>query len=111
MKPQKVLLDGKTEASTLLFVHDGKRARNLLLEQHREEEELRQSQTLEKKHKEFIDFVLQEWAAEIPTEAAVTLEFMNQSDKDSIYKYAKAEEISELMEDAYPIVTIESLNN
>ena len=45
--------------------------------------------------------MLKDWAAEIATEAAITLEFMDQADRDSIYKYAKAEEISELMEDAY----------
>ena len=45
-------------------------------------------------------------AAEIATEAQVTLEFMDQKERDSITSsicnFAKAEEISELMEDAYP---------
>ena len=101
MKPNKILQDGKTEASALLFAHDNQRAQQILLDSHTEQEELRQSEKLEKQHTEFIDFVLKDWAAEIATEAAITLEFMDQADRDSIYKYAKAEEISELMEDAY----------
>ena len=44
--------------------------------------------------------------AEMNTESAITLEFMESSDRDSftssIYNFAKSEEISELMEDAYP---------
>ena len=42
------------------------------------------------------------------TEQAVTLEFMDQTDIDSIYKYAKAEEISELMEEVYQVNTAET---
>ena len=34
MKPQKNLLDGRTEASVLLFAHDGKKAQEILLGQY-----------------------------------------------------------------------------
>ena len=60
-------------------------------------------------HKRFIDYVIKDWQTEILTESAVTLEFLDQGERDSIYKYAKAEEISDLMEDAH-IVTNTSLN-
>ena len=47
--------------------------------------------------------------AEITTETSVTLEFMDQSERESITSsicnFAKAEEIEELIEDAYPAAT------
>ena len=52
--------------------------------------------------------MLDDWAKEMATEQAVTLEFMNQTDRDSIYKYAKAEEISELMEEVYQVNNAET---
>ena len=60
---------------------------------------------------EFIDFVLQDWAAEITTESAITVEFMDPSDRDSISKYSKLEVISELMDGAYPGSMRESFIN
>ena len=45
------------------------------------------------------------------TETSVTLEFMDRSERDSITSsicnFAKAEEISEVMSDAYPVDTNE----
>ena len=73
----------------------------MLLDSYTEEEESRKHESLKRSQKRFIDQVLQDWAAEIQTEAAVTLEFMDQTHRDSIYNYAQSEEISELMEDAY----------
>ena len=47
--------------------------------------------------------------ADITTETSVTLEFMNPHDRESFTispcNFAKAEEISELMQDAYPLET------
>ena len=77
MRPQTVLKNGKTEASAILFAHNGKEAKKMLIEWHKGEEEKRQSDNLSEKHQDFIDFVLKDWAAEIATEAAVTLEFID----------------------------------
>ena len=89
MKPQKIVVNDRTEASALLFAHDGKRAKKILLEWCTDKEELRQREMLINKHKGFIDFVLKDWAAEIATETAVTLEFINQKDRETFYDYAK----------------------
>ena len=68
MKPLNVLPDGKTEASALLFAHDNKRAQEILLNSYSQEEEKRQGDLLEKKHRDFIDFVIKEYISEIATE-------------------------------------------
>ena len=39
MKPQKNLQDGRTEASVLLFSHDGKRAQEILLDSYTKDDE------------------------------------------------------------------------
>ena len=53
--------------------------------------------------------------SEISTETQVTLEFMDRSERESITSeiclYAKAEEIEELMEDAYPCNTEDRNDN
>ena len=41
MKPQKNLHDGRTEASVLLFAHDGKKAQKILLSSYTEDDEQR----------------------------------------------------------------------
>ena len=70
---------------------------------------------IDKKHQEFINFVIKDFVAEITTEAAVTFEFIDRTERESItssfYKYAKSEEIEELMPDAYPTNTGEKLIN
>ena len=50
MRPQTILKNGKTEASAILFAHDGKEAKKILIEWHTEEEEKRQSDNLLEKH-------------------------------------------------------------
>ena len=72
MKPQRVHVDGKTEASALLFAHDGKEAQKLLLNWFTGDDE-----KLQKRHKDFIDFVIKDWITEIVLETSVTLEFMD----------------------------------
>ena len=61
---------------------------------------------LEKKHREFIDFVIKDWIAEITTETQVTLEFMDRSERSSISSsvstYDQAEEIEDELEEARP---------
>ena len=58
---------------------------------------------LDNKHKEFIDFVIKDWIAEMTTETSVTLEFMARSERDSITSSnnfsAVTEETEELIED------------
>ena len=53
--------------------------------------------------------------ADITTETSVTLEFLNRSERESFTSdpsnFAKAEEIEELMEDAYPVYTNEKANH
>ena len=57
--------------------------------------------------------MIKDLLAEITTETAVTFEFVDRTERDSItssfYKYAKSEEIEELMPDAYPTNTGEKL--
>ena len=105
MKPQKIFENGKTEASTLLFAHDGKRATEILRQSYFDDEETRHTEIMDKKHKEFIDFVIKDLANEIATESAVTLEFMDQSERDSftssVCNYAEIEEISDGMQEEY----------
>ena len=115
MKPQKNLHDGRTEASVLLFAHDGKKAQKILLSSYTEDDEQRKVQLLENNYKEFVDFVIKEMIADITTETSVTLEFMNRSERESFTSspcnFAKAEEISELMEDSYPANSNERANH
>ena len=105
MKPQNILQDGSTEASALLFAHDGLEAQ-IHLGQCSEDEDNRQKELPEGKHQGFIAFLIKNLVADIATETSVVLEFMDRSERDSITSsiclYAKAEEISEQMEDAYP---------
>ena len=58
------------------------------------------------RNSQFINFVIKDMIADITTETSVTLEFMNRSERETFTSspcnFAKAEEISELMEDAYP---------
>ena len=84
MKPQNIMLDGRTEASALLFVHDSKRAQETLLDSSTRDKLSIKGGMIEKNHKEFIDYVIREWISEMTTETSVTLEFMNQSERDSI---------------------------
>ena len=53
--------------------------------------------------------------ADITTETSVTLEFMSRSERESFTSspanFAKAEEVEELMEDAYPVNTNERANH
>ena len=106
MKPQKNLQDGRTEASVLLFAHDGKRAQEILLVSCREDDEQIKVESFERNYKEFVNFAIKHLIADITTETSVTLEFMDQSERESITSsicnFAKAEEIEELIEDAYP---------
>ena len=97
MKPQRVLNDGQTEANALLFAHDAKMAQENLLYQYIGEEEMVYDEKLKKKHQGFIDFVIKDLLDSIDTESAVFLEFMDSSDRNSTYKYAKAEEIEEII--------------
>ena len=46
MKPQRFLDDGRTEAAAILFAHDGKRARKMLLDWYKEEDEKREEDLL-----------------------------------------------------------------
>jgi len=55
MKPQKILNDGRTEASALLFAHDGQKAKTMLLDSYTEEEENRKHESLRRSQKRFID--------------------------------------------------------
>ena len=66
------------------------------------EQERKKVEIQERQQNEFINFVIKDWAVEIATEQAVQLEFMQTSARDSGWRYAKAEEISELMKSAYP---------
>ena len=83
MKPKKILLDGRTEASALLFAHDGRKAQLVLLRSYSEDDEKRQGDLLEKKHKDFINFVIEDMIAERCTETAVALEFMDKEERES----------------------------
>ena len=60
-------------------------------------------------YKEFVNFVIKDLIADITTETSVTLEFLNRSERESFTSdpsnFAKAEEIEELIEDAYPAAT------
>ena len=115
MKPEIVLQDGRTEASALLFAHDGKRATEVLRYTYTEVEETRQSEILEKKHKEFINFVIKDWIAEMTTETSVTLEFMDRSERNSITSSidfsAVTGETEELMADEHTENTGERQND
>ena len=51
-----------------MFAHDNKRAQEILLNSYSQEEEKRQGDLLEKKHRDFIDFVIKEYISEIATE-------------------------------------------
>ena len=68
----------------LSFAHDGKMAREILLESYTEDDEKRQGDLLEKKHKDFINFVIKDMIAERYIETAVALEFMNKEERDSL---------------------------
>ena len=107
MKPQTNLQDGRTEASVLLFAHDGKEAQEILLRSYTGDDEKRKIELLQRNYKEFINFVIKDMIADITTETSVTLEFMNRSERESFTSspcnFAKAEEVEELMEDAYPV--------
>ena len=109
MKPQNILQDGKTEASALLFAHDNKRSQEILLDSYTHDEEKRQGDLLERKHRDFIDFVTKDYISEMITETQVALEFVNQKERDSftssICNFVQSEEISELVEDTYPVLT------
>ena len=48
MKPQKNLQDGRTEASVLLFSHDGKRAQEILLDSYTKDDEQRKVESRER---------------------------------------------------------------
>ena len=66
-------------------------------------------------YKEFVKFVIKDLTADITTETTVTLEFLNRSERESFTSdpsnFAKAEEIEELMEDAYPANTNDRPNH
>ena len=100
MKPKNVLDDGKSEASALLFAHNGREAQNMIFNQYEEKHG-----KLKKKHKDFIDLVIGDLAAGITTETSVTLEFIDRSERESfiasVCRYAKAEEIEERLSVAY----------
>ena len=68
MKPQNILKDGNTEASALLFAHDGREAQKMLLNFQTSIEEEKKERLLLKKHKDFFDFVINDWIAEITLE-------------------------------------------
>ena len=68
MKPQTNLQDGRTEASVLLFAHDGKEAQVILLRSYTEDNEQRKVELLERNYKEFVDFVIKDVIADITTE-------------------------------------------
>ena len=68
MKSKKILEDGTTDTSALLFVHDGKKTKQTLINLYTGEEEKRKEERLKEKHKKFIDYVIIEWANEIATE-------------------------------------------
>ena len=84
MKLKNILQDGRTEASALLFAHDGKMAQELLFRSYSEDEEKRQGDLLEKKHRDFINFVIKDMIDERCTETAVALEFMDKEERDSL---------------------------
>ena len=83
-RPQNSLQDGRTEASALLFAHDGKRAQEILVGSYTGDDEQRKVKAIEKNYKEFLNFVIKDMIADITTETTVALEFMNKSDRDSI---------------------------
>ena len=70
-----------------MFAHDGKRATEILRMTYFDEEEARLTDTMDKKHKEFVDFVIKDLIAEIATESAVTLEFMDRDVRSSLVSF------------------------
>ena len=68
MKPPKILKDGRTEASALLFAHDAQRAQDNLVEHYKEVHARKQALELKKKHDNFINFVIKDMIAEMRTE-------------------------------------------
>ena len=115
MKPKNILQDGRTEASALLFAHDSKSAQEILLGKYQGDKAKTQEGMPKKRHQDFITFVVEDWVAEITTETSVTLEFVDRQERDSITSsicyFAKAEEISERMSDAYPVNTDDRYND
>ena len=55
--------------------------------------------------------MIRDWAAEIITESAVTLEFMAKGERESVSSFTKMDDISELIEDDYPQNTTQSFIN
>ena len=68
-KPQRVLNDGMTEASTLLFAHDAKTATETLFGEYKEEYDRHKAELLQKKHDDFIAYVIKDWMAEMLIES------------------------------------------
>ena len=83
----------------------------MLIELQTEAKEEEKQEILDGKHKEFFEYVIKDVMAEISLEATVSLEFMDRKERNSftsdIANFAKAEEVEELMEDAYPVNTSE----
>ena len=77
MKPQNILEDGRTEASALLFAHDGKRAQEILSRNYTGDQEKRTGDTTDTNSRKFINSFIGDLIAGISTETSVTLEFMD----------------------------------
>ena len=61
MKPQKIFGDGKTEACALLFAHDADAAQENLLTEYKEMDDIWDAERLQKKHDDFLSFVIKDW--------------------------------------------------
>ena len=64
-----------------------------------DEEEARLTESMDKKHKEFIDFVIKDLIAEITTESAVTLEFMDKNVRDSLVSFNSLDDDEQSLHD------------
>ena len=77
MKPKRFHQSSRTETSSLLFSRQSENSGELFFEELKGVEVSRPDQTTQQKNEEVSDFVMKGLVAEITTENAITLEFMN----------------------------------
>ena len=77
MKPKRFHQSSRTETSSLLFSQQSENSEELFFEELKGVEVSRPDQTTQQKNEEVSDFVMKGLVAEITTENAITLEFMN----------------------------------
>ena len=80
-RPLKKLEDGRTVASAVLLAHNHEAAKEVIKEQIEASQDQRTQELLLRKHAEFINYAIKEWADELKTEVSVGYEFI---DKPSI---------------------------